>query len=266
MRVGIIGMGWVGSSIAISTLHSGVATELLVTDVRAAVAEGEALDLAQGASFIRRRPCGHGRRGHARSRRGGHHRGAGRTPTDGDSVSGATSPRHAHGSHPGSDRRGTDCRYGRSAARRRDLSVRRRAVLTTHRARHRRVPPSGADRDNRPARVDRPPGRAETRLSADRSGDADVSGAADPGQPRARRPRSVPRFSCPPAAGWRAAGGHLVPLARGSDREAHVPCARAGGEAVVRVLTKRPLEPADDEIARNPRARSAKLRAIERLA
>src|SRR3954453_4181737 len=51
MRVGIIGMGWVGSSIAISTLHSGVATELLVTDVRTAVAEGEALDLAQGASF-----------------------------------------------------------------------------------------------------------------------------------------------------------------------------------------------------------------------
>jgi len=37
-------------------------------------------------------------------------------------------------------------------------------------------------------------------------------------------------------------------------------------EAVVRVLTKRPLEPADDEISRNPRARSAKLRAIERLA
>jgi 16S rRNA (cytosine1402-N4)-methyltransferase len=37
-------------------------------------------------------------------------------------------------------------------------------------------------------------------------------------------------------------------------------------EALVRVLTKRPLEPADDERARNPRARSAKLRAIERLA
>jgi L-lactate dehydrogenase len=51
MRVGIIGMGWVGSSIAISTLHSGIVTELLVTDVRTAVAEGEALDLAQGASF-----------------------------------------------------------------------------------------------------------------------------------------------------------------------------------------------------------------------
>jgi len=34
----------------------------------------------------------------------------------------------------------------------------------------------------------------------------------------------------------------------------------------LRILTKRPLVPADDEVTRNPRARSAKLRAIERLA
>ena len=36
-------------------------------------------------------------------------------------------------------------------------------------------------------------------------------------------------------------------------------------EAGVRVLTKRPLRPGTDEIARNPRARSAKLRVAERL-
>jgi L-lactate dehydrogenase len=51
MKIGIIGMGWVGSSVAISTLHTGIATELLVNDLNTALAEGEALDLAQGASF-----------------------------------------------------------------------------------------------------------------------------------------------------------------------------------------------------------------------
>jgi 16S rRNA (cytosine1402-N4)-methyltransferase len=42
--------------------------------------------------------------------------------------------------------------------------------------------------------------------------------------------------------------------------------ALAQGEAAVRILTKRPIEAGDDEVTRNPRARSAKLRAIERLA
>ena len=50
-RVALIGTGWVGSSVAISTLHSGVADELLLHDVRHEVAEGEAMDLAHGASF-----------------------------------------------------------------------------------------------------------------------------------------------------------------------------------------------------------------------
>jgi L-lactate dehydrogenase len=50
-RVGIVGVGWVGASVAISTLHAGVAGELLLSDLRAELAEGEAMDLAQGASF-----------------------------------------------------------------------------------------------------------------------------------------------------------------------------------------------------------------------
>lgn len=50
-RVGIIGTGWVGASVAISTLHLGVADELLLHDARSEVAEGEAMDLAQGSSF-----------------------------------------------------------------------------------------------------------------------------------------------------------------------------------------------------------------------
>jgi len=51
LSVGVLGTGWVGSSVAISVLHSGVASELLLADVRADVAEGEAMDLAHGASF-----------------------------------------------------------------------------------------------------------------------------------------------------------------------------------------------------------------------
>lgn len=50
-RVAIVGTGWVGASVAISTLHPGVADELLLYDVRRDVAEGEAMDLAHGASF-----------------------------------------------------------------------------------------------------------------------------------------------------------------------------------------------------------------------
>ena len=39
-----------------------------------------------------------------------------------------------------------------------------------------------------------------------------------------------------------------------------------GGEVAVKVLTKKPIVPSDEEVLRNPRARSAKLRAAERLA
>jgi L-lactate dehydrogenase len=53
--VGIIGTGWVGTSVAISTLHSGAASALWLADARSAVAEGEAMDLAHGAAFYP--PC-----------------------------------------------------------------------------------------------------------------------------------------------------------------------------------------------------------------
>jgi L-lactate dehydrogenase len=51
VRIGIIGAGWVGASVAISTLHAGIAQELLLHDVRTDVAEGEAMDLSHGSAF-----------------------------------------------------------------------------------------------------------------------------------------------------------------------------------------------------------------------
>jgi L-lactate dehydrogenase len=51
ITVGVLGTGWVGSSVDISILHAGFASELLLADARAEVAEGEAMDLAHGASF-----------------------------------------------------------------------------------------------------------------------------------------------------------------------------------------------------------------------
>lgn len=51
VSIGIIGMGWVGSSVAISVLHSGIAGELLLFDIKSEIAEGEAMDLSHGSSF-----------------------------------------------------------------------------------------------------------------------------------------------------------------------------------------------------------------------
>ena len=51
ISVGVVGRGGVGASVAISTLHAGFASELLLADVRHEVAEGEAMDLSHGAAF-----------------------------------------------------------------------------------------------------------------------------------------------------------------------------------------------------------------------
>jgi 16S rRNA (cytosine1402-N4)-methyltransferase len=43
-----------------------------------------------------------------------------------------------------------------------------------------------------------------------------------------------------------------------------LPVCRCGREPVVRIVTKRPITPSAEEIDRNPRSRSAKLRVAEK--
>ncbi len=52
--VGIVGMGWVGSSVAAALLARGYEGELLLNDLRPEIAEGEAMDFAHGALFYQR--------------------------------------------------------------------------------------------------------------------------------------------------------------------------------------------------------------------
>jgi 16S rRNA (cytosine1402-N4)-methyltransferase len=68
-------------------------------------------------------------------------------------------------------------------------------------------------------------------------------------------------------AGALAPGGRLVAIAFHSleDREVKHTF-RALGTRGFRVLTRKPLRPGEDEARRNPRARSARLRGLERLA
>ena len=51
MRVGIIGVGHVGTSVAMSVLQTGSARELLLHDRDAARADGEAMDIAHGSPY-----------------------------------------------------------------------------------------------------------------------------------------------------------------------------------------------------------------------
>lgn len=51
VKIGIIGTGGVGMSVAMSLLHFGAAGELILNDARPDVAEGEAMDLLQGSAF-----------------------------------------------------------------------------------------------------------------------------------------------------------------------------------------------------------------------
>jgi 16S rRNA (cytosine1402-N4)-methyltransferase len=58
----------------------------------------------------------------------------------------------------------------------------------------------------------------------------------------------------------------LQRLAQGCICPPRLPVCVCGRRPVVRVVTRRPVQPRPEEIARNPRARSAKLRIAERLA
>jgi L-lactate dehydrogenase len=54
MQIGLIGVGHVGASVAVTLLQTGAARELLLHDHDVARAEGEAMDLAQGVPYYPR--------------------------------------------------------------------------------------------------------------------------------------------------------------------------------------------------------------------
>jgi 16S rRNA (cytosine1402-N4)-methyltransferase len=59
---------------------------------------------------------------------------------------------------------------------------------------------------------------------------------------------------------------HLRNAAKGCTCPPRTPVCICGGTVTLNVLTKKPLGPSEDEVRENPRARSARLRAAERVA
>ncbi len=57
----------------------------------------------------------------------------------------------------------------------------------------------------------------------------------------------------------------LRDAAKGCTCPPRTPVCICGGQITLRVITRRPVQPSDDEVKRNPRARSGRLRAAERV-
>ncbi|MBU3187810.1 L-lactate dehydrogenase [Clostridium estertheticum] len=52
-KISIIGAGFVGSTTAFALMNGGLATEIVIVDINKNKAEGEAMDLSHGVSFVR---------------------------------------------------------------------------------------------------------------------------------------------------------------------------------------------------------------------
>ena len=169
-----------------------------------------------------------------------------------------TDPRHAYGRRRRHGR-GPRERPSGGRARRPALRVRAGAPFASRRRGDRPRAPAGSDRDHRPT----------GRCGRERSGT--TSGGPHP----ARRTFQALRIavnreleelatSLPRAVGLLGPGGRVVVLSYHSLEDGIVKRAFRDDERL-RVLTKKPLQPSDEERARNPRARSAKFRAAERI-
>jgi 16S rRNA (cytosine1402-N4)-methyltransferase len=140
--------------------------------------------------------------------------------------------------------------------------VRRRASRSRGGARDSGGAIPGADHHDGAVCRHRAPGDSTEGVLTDRSGDAHVSGHPHLGESRARR---AGRF---PGAGRRPAErrGRLAVITFHSleDRIVKHTFRALQAEGLVTIRTKRPVVPTPGEVASNARARSAKLRAIEK--